>query len=523
LPTLLAYDASGYDLQITPQTTLSKVKVQYQVKYTCGDSAGDRVKLGIVYNISGDANYNLLAQDISMGPYNATAPFNGIYNFNMIHSPNTTQTVTYKLFYQPESSSTGPVGIIADDTTANSIILEEYLGSGTANQGNTGPTGPIGIPGVIVQYKYNVDLSNNNLSNSTIGDISASNYYVDISGSAVESKFLLNFKTKYQTSYSVNTLLNFIVKRAPSPFYDGSFTEVFRDTLLGSSNAGAPLIDTYTSSYVDSPNSTDLLRYQLFYEVSDPSGNLGSDKIGILGSSGNSIIIQELLGSGTANLGATGPTGPRGEDASGGLLIAYQFKNSGLLSDLSNTRNVVIDANGYNLDITPSRTDSNINVMFRTLIKSSDEPYSRLNIFVSYDISNSGTYIPLCSDSLIGFTNRLALAPDPLTSIYTLNTIHNPNTTSNVNYKLSYSIEASGSDISTNIPIGILESSANSIILEELNGAGTTATPLWNVGSGNTVYYNSGSVGIGKNVVDTNYILDVSGDVKVNGTLRYVM
>ena len=80
-------------------------------------------------------------------------------------------------------------------------------------------------------------------------------------------------------------------------------------------------------------------------------------------------------------------------------------------------------------------------------------------------------------------------------------------------------IELSGADISTNIPLGILESSANSIILEELNGAGTTATPLWNVGSGNTVYYNSGSVGIGKNVVDTNYILDVSGDVKVNGTL----
>ena len=522
LPTLLAYDASGYNLQISPQSTLSKVKVQYQVKYTCGDSAGDRVKLGIVYNISGDANYYLLAQDISMGPYNATAPFNGIYNFNMIHSPNTTQTVTYKLFYQPESSSTGPVGIIADDTTANSIILEEYLGSGTANQGNTGPAGPIGIPGVIVQYKYNVDLSNNNLSNNTTSDISASNYYVDISGSSVESKFLLNFKSKYQTSYAVNTLLSFIVKRAPSPFYDGSFTEVFRDTLLGSSNAGAPLIDTYTSSYVDSPNSTELLRYQLFYEVYDPSGNLGSDEIGILGSSGNSIIIQELLGSGTANLGSTGPSGPSGPpgpDASGGLLIAYQFKNSGLLSDLSNTRGVVIDANGYNLDITPSRTDSNINVMFRTLIKSSDEPYSRLNIFVSYDISNSGTYIPLCSDSLIGYTNKLALAPDPLTSIYTLNTIHNPNTTSSVNYKLSYSIEASGVDISTNIPIGILESSANSIILEELNGAGTTATPLWNVGSGNTVYYNSGSVGIGKNVVDTNYVLDISGNTKINGNL----
>jgi len=173
-----------------------------------------------------------------------------------------------------------------------------------------------------------------------------------------------------------------------------------------------------------------------------------------------------------------------------------------------------------NLDITPSRTDSNINVMFRTLIKSSDEPYSRLNVFISYDISNSGIYIPLCSDSLIGFTNKLALAPDPLTSIYTLNTIHNPNTTSNVNYKLSYSIEASGADISTNIPLGILESSANSIILEELNGAGNNSNDLyWNVGSGNTVYYNSGSVGIGKNVVDTNYILDVSGDVKVNGTL----
>jgi len=113
----------------------------------------------------------------------------------------------------------------------------------------------------------------------------------------------------------------------------------------------------------------------------------------------------------------------------------------------------------------------------------------------------------------------LALAPDPLTNIYTLNTIHNPNTTSNVNYKLSYSIEASGGDISTNIPLGILESSANSIILEELNGAGTTGTPLWSVGSGNTIYYNNGSVGIGKNVVDTSYVLDISGNTKINGDL----
>jgi hypothetical protein len=342
---------------------------------------------------------------------------------------------------------------------------------------------------------------------------------VDISGASVDSKFLLNFKTKYQTSYAVNTLLSFIVKRAPSPFYDGSFTEVFRDTLLGSSNAGAPLIDTYTSNYVDSPNSTDLLRYQLFYKIYDPSGNLGSDEIGILGSSGNSIIIQELLGSGTANLGSTGPSGPPGTDGSGGLLIAYQFKNSGLLSDLSNIRNVVIDANGYNLDITPSRTDSNINVMFRALLMGSEEPYSRLNVFVSYDINNSGTYIPLCSDSLIGYTNKLELVPDPITSIYTLNTIHNPNTTSNVNYKLSYSIEASGVDISTNIPLGILESSANSIILEELNGAGTTATPLWSVGSGNTIYYNNGTVCIGTNVVDTNYILDISGNTNINGNV----
>ena len=113
----------------------------------------------------------------------------------------------------------------------------------------------------------------------------------------------------------------------------------------------------------------------------------------------------------------------------------------------------------------------------------------------------------LCSDASYGFPNRLSLYPDPLTSIYTVDTIHSPATTDRITYSLQYSIDSSGGDVSTSIPIGVLESSANSIILEELNGTGTTGPSIWTKGPSNTIYYIGGQVGINRQIAEA--ILDI--------------
>jgi hypothetical protein len=219
---------------------------------------------------------------------------------------------------------------------SNCLILEEYNGTGVAGfgftgptglgaTGNTGPTGPTGpegptglgatgptgagIPGVVVQYVYNNDLSgnvNDQLSDISGTDISGTNYYVDISLNALESRVYINYKVKYKTSASSNSSLDLIIKRATSADSFTSFTEVFRDTVLGNSLTNTPLIDSYTTNYIDSPNNnTDVLRYQVFYSINDPSSNLSGETMGLLGSTGNNLILQELVGSG----GLVGSTG----------------------------------------------------------------------------------------------------------------------------------------------------------------------------------------------------------------------
>jgi hypothetical protein len=151
LPTIFCYDCSaqGYAYQITPQRTISTIKVQFKVKYKASSSFGTRLTMGIVYQIGGAGNYFLLGQDTLCGTNTAADPLTGVYNFNYIHSPNTTSEVTYVLYYQIEGTSTtnldASLGIVGNNTpnsAANCIILEEYLGSGSPGQGFTGPTGP---------------------------------------------------------------------------------------------------------------------------------------------------------------------------------------------------------------------------------------------------------------------------------------------------------------------------------------------------------------------------------------------
>jgi hypothetical protein len=196
-----------------------------------------------------------------------------------------------------------------------------------------------------------------------------------------------------------------------------------------------------------------------------------------------------------------------------GLLVNYEY-NTQLSSVLSTTRGGYIDASGYSLSITPGSTQSKIRVMYRALVRSSDEPYSRISFRVLYDISG-GVSGELCSDASYGFPNRLSLYPDPLTSIYTVDTIHSPATTDRITYSLQYSIESSGGDVSTSIPIGILESSANSIILEELNGTGTTGPSIWTKEPGNSISYTGTTTTINSATV-INDNLYVSGDISLN-------
>jgi len=189
--------SEGYILSIKPQRASSKVKAQFMVKYTCSDSVDNRLNLGVAYTTDG-TNYTFLGQDLLLGSYNSGGPLNNTYTFNFLHSPNTTNDVSYVMFYQPDGSSfTSPAGLIADASSANCIILEEYNENQSGAVGFTGPSGPTGVsPNVYLQYVYkNSDqLGGNDLNFSPVGsDISASNYFIDISMNSISNKVLTQF------------------------------------------------------------------------------------------------------------------------------------------------------------------------------------------------------------------------------------------------------------------------------------------------------------------------------------------
>jgi len=145
---LNCYDAgtNGYFLDISVNEVVSKIKIDWTVKYQCSNNANDRLTLGVVYNDGGSGSYGLVGYDTLLGTNIASVPYQGIYNFNYLHTPGFTGNVQYRLFYQLEGSG-GFAGIIGDASGSNNLLLEEYLGSGYAGQGNTGPTGTIGSDG----------------------------------------------------------------------------------------------------------------------------------------------------------------------------------------------------------------------------------------------------------------------------------------------------------------------------------------------------------------------------------------
>ena len=211
LPTLSCYSAGqcGYVETIMPQSSESKIKVQFKIQYQTSDTLNTKLTLGVVCTSDGGITYSLVGQDIFCGTVNASGPLTNTYTFNYMHSPSTTNSITYQMFYQLQGNSSNPLGII--NSSANCIILEEYLGSGTANQGLTGATGPTGSTGPAgstgptgssqwistesnaIQYYGNVfingtlDVSGGNIVTSTPYGVTYNYYKSSINTSAIDN------------------------------------------------------------------------------------------------------------------------------------------------------------------------------------------------------------------------------------------------------------------------------------------------------------------------------------------------
>ena len=344
-------------------------------------------------------------------------------------------------------------------------------------------------------------------------DLSGDGYTISKTPNDLNSKFKLDFKVKYQTSDNANDriTLGVVYKIAG----DSSYNLLGQDTLLGQALA-TDNQDIYNFNFVHEPNTANHVEYIMFYQ---PEG-LGGTAVGVIGdvSASNCLVIEDYLPF-TAFGGVTGPTGTYGPTGPPALLISYEYKNSNLGTDISDNANTYIDATNYNLSITPSHPSNKIRVVFRNKYITSPQPRTFMNFRIMYDIDGGG-YTEFCSDSGLGYNNALAVSPDPVTDIYIVDKIHAPDSSGTITYKLQYYIDASGGDVgTTDISLGVLESSGNSIILEELAFSGTNALPQWTVGDSNSLYYDDGNIGIGKEATQGIVTKDISNTIVLNGPL----
>ena len=314
--------SGSYFCEIQPTSASSNILVQFRIKYGCSYNANDRLTLRVYRYRYVDASLVIIADDEFLGSKMGVQTNNDLYTLNYIDNPNTDNLIKYYLSYQLEASGGIPdindnVGIL--NSKGNNIVLQELLGSGQAAQGYTGATGPTGhtgqtgANGVIVQYTY-TDLSGvlgSYATNTTEVDLSGS-YFCDIQPQNDQSKVLVQFRIKYATSYSANDRLTINVRR--KKFADASSSLIASDTYLGTATASVVNNDLYTLNYVDFPNTTQSVKYYLTYQL-EASGGSPPNTIGIVQSQGNNIVLQELLGTGTANQGYTGSTGPTGSSA----------------------------------------------------------------------------------------------------------------------------------------------------------------------------------------------------------------
>jgi len=465
--------ATGYYVDITPQSNQSKIRVDYKVKYKTSYAADTYLNLS-VKRAPGPifTSYTDVFSDTLLGSANAGGPLNNIYTSNFIDNPSTTTSQRYQMYYtviDPSSNlGSDTLGILG--STGNCLVLEELLGSGTANQGSTGPTGWTGPAGngVIIQYKT-TDLSSEPSSYATsLNEVDLSgNYSCSITPQSYLSNILTQFRIKYASSFSANDRLTINVKRSIG---GGASTTIASDTFLGSETGLFSNNDLYTLNYVDSPGTMSSVKYYLTYQIEALGGIPPANTIGIIQSQGNNIVLQELLGTGTANQGSTGSTGPTGPTGPVGNGVIIQYKTTDLSSELSSyaTQLTEVDlSNNYFCSITPQSSLSKILTQFRIKYASSYNANDRLTINVKRSIGG-GSSTTIASDTFLGSETGVTLNND----LYTLNYVDSPATINEVKYYLTYQVEASGGIPPVNT-IGIIQSQGNNIVLQELLGSGT--------------------------------------------------
>ena len=537
---IFCWDASfGYFSQIVPLSNTSAIKFNAQLKYVSSYSTTNKLTIGVAYSVANTPGINPaqtsftswtpLTQQQSLGTNIGTNNDFGICSFNYIHYPLNPGTlpntaVQYRIYYQLDAASSVQAGIIQDASySANSIILEEYYGVGTANQGMTGftgatgATGSTGAPGqsVILQYTKNVNPRSgqiNGYSNTSTMSVPspATTYKLSITPLSSTSNIYVNFKAQYKCSDIADSQLNLYIYKLPAGLADIStnYVQLFGDTYMGTANAAGPLISTWTTNYVDTGPFTagSQITYQVWYQTvgnssgSGTSGNILYGTSGIIDTSGNCLVLQELNPTGIAGLGSTGytgATGVTGPTGPPGIVLQYAYSvppvggvggNNSLLIDNLAAKNSTITmpfgpslCQGYTQSIKPIASGSNIYVNLKVKYQLPDNASgsATLGLYVTRSTTQpvAGAAYPGTGGVSVFYDASLGgIIGTGLSQLYTSNFIDiGPlNNTTTYYYQLWWGVSStSGATTYTGVGgIGVLGSPGNCILLEELNGSG---------------------------------------------------
>jgi hypothetical protein len=425
----------------------------------------------VVYTLNNGASYSLLGQDTFFGSANAGGPLSNVYTFNYMHSPNTTNNIIYKLFFQLEGNTENLLGLIGNvSSSSDCIILEEYTSLSYTPQ-----SAGVNTTGTVIQYIY----SNTSFSDYLVAtpstntpypglptticyDASTYGFVSSITPHNYKNQIKVEFKIKYKCSDVYDTRLTMGIVYTINN--GASYNLLGQDTFFGSVNAGGPLINIYTFNYMHSPNTASKVTYKLFFQLEGDTGNL----LGLIGdalTSSDCISLAEYSSSSCIpQNNATNTTG---------TVIQYSYVNSSFSNYLTTSPSVLAPyqglttlycfdggTQGYLGNIMPKSINNQIKVQFKVKYKASDVYGTRISIGVVYSTNGGNSYSIVGEDTLTGSVN----SGGPIFDVYMFNYIHSPNTVNNIIYKMFFQLESNSPS-----PLGLIgdNTSSNCIILEE--------------------------------------------------------
>jgi len=522
--------AQNYIASITPIASTSSIYVNFKVQYKCSDVADSQLNLYVYRSING-AGYTQLFGDTYMGTTNAAGPLIGTWTTNYVDNGPFTAglPVSYQVWYQTlgissgsgSGTASGRAGVL--DSSGNCLVLQELNPTGIAGLGSTGYTGqagvagPTGSPGIVLQYTYSVPSTNASLlTNYLVGNGSSvtlpfgpslcQGYSQSIKPIASSSNIYVNLKVKYllPDSAAGSATLGLWVTRtsnsAASGAYPGGGTLVFYDASLGGVT-GTGLSQLYTTNFVDvGPlNNAITYYYQLWYSVSSTTGSgsyTGVNGIGVLGSPGNCIVLEEMNGSGIAGMGMTGYTGATGATgATGppGVVLQYQYLSQinsitggtglgqGVLTNYLFTGPTgPTGLASYTASITPYSAASNIYINYKVQYLANQQAGNQVGLYVYRKKTTDTSFSYLFGDASLGTYTGGGTEY----GTWTTNYIDAPNTNQTVQYQVY--AQTNGLAPPGTVGNGVISSTANSLVLEELNGTGVAGAGQYNLAINNT-------------------------------------